>query len=266
MKRFALAAVAVTLVACTQKIDDKKGAAGQVPAKAPGMVFKDSGEKALYSVATRLGEQMRGTLDGIKKMGVEGYSVEANNAIIVKGFSDALNGKPGLTPAEAQAAVEEFGKVLQVKMEAKASQDSAGNKAKGVAFIAQFDQQAGVKKTASGLRYKVLTEGDKKSRPSVADTVVVHYSGKLIDGTEFDSSYTRNEPATFGVGQVIPGWTEALQLMSKGDKWQLVIPSELAYADRATGGPIPPGSTLVFEVQLVDIVKSANRANPKVSK
>ena len=104
----------------------------------------------------------------------------------------------------------------------------------------------------SGLQYKVITAGAGKS-PQKSDKVTVNYRGTLIDGTEFDSSYSRNKPATFGVGKVIPGWTEALQLMKEGDKWKLVIPSKLAYGERGAGARIPPNSTLLFEVELISV-------------
>ena len=123
--------------------------------------------------------------------------------------------------------------------------------------------------TASGLQYKVITEG-KGAKPAATDTVVTHYKGTLIDGTEFDSSYTRKEPATFPVNGVIPGWTEALQLMSIGSKYQLFIPSALAYGERGSGQKIGPNSTLIFEVELLEIkpapLKSAKKSTAKKAK
>lgn len=121
----------------------------------------------------------------------------------------------------------------------------------GTAFLAENAQKEGVMVTASGLQYEVLQEG-MGERPSAADTVMVHYRGTLIDGTEFDSSYSRGEPTSFPVNKVIPGWTEGLQLMSKGAEYRFYIPSELAYGSRSTG-PIPANSTLIFDVELLDI-------------
>ena len=123
---------------------------------------------------------------------------------------------------------------------------------KGEAFLAENAKKEGVKTLPSGLQYKVVTEG-KGKKPTKSDTVSVHYKGTLIDGREFDSSYKRNEPAEFPVGQVIKGWTEALQLMSEGSKWQLFIPWQLAYGERAVGDLIGPHETLVFEVELLKV-------------
>ena len=127
------------------------------------------------------------------------------------------------------------------------------NLEKGEAFLAENAKKEGVKTTASGLQYKVLKEGTGKS-PKDTDTVQVHYKGTLLDGTEFDSSIKRGQPAEFPLNRVIPGWTEGVQLMKEGAKYQFTIPSKLAYGERGTpGGPIPPNSTLVFEVELLSI-------------
>jgi FKBP-type peptidyl-prolyl cis-trans isomerase len=127
------------------------------------------------------------------------------------------------------------------------------NLEKGEAFLKENATKEGVKTTASGLQYKVLTEGTGKS-PQATDTVEVHYKGTLISGKEFDSSYKRGKPATFPLNHVIPGWTEGVQLMKEGAKYQFTIPSKLAYGERGTpGGPIPPNSTLIFEVELIAI-------------
>jgi FKBP-type peptidyl-prolyl cis-trans isomerase FklB len=130
---------------------------------------------------------------------------------------------------------------------------SEKNKKEGEAFLAENKKKSGIKALPSGLQYKVITEGKGKS-PKATETVTVHYRGTLIDGTEFDSSYKRGQPATFPVGGVIKGWTEALQLMKEGAKWQLVIPSDLAYGESGRQG-IPPNAVLVFEVELVSIQK-----------
>ena len=125
------------------------------------------------------------------------------------------------------------------------------NAEKGKVFLEENKAKEGVTTTESGLQYRVITEGSGV-KPKATDTVTVHYSGKLLDGTEFDSSYSRNEPATFDLNSVIPGWTEGLQLMPQGSKWELVIPSDLAYGPGANG-PIPPNSVLVFEVELLEV-------------
>lgn len=128
----------------------------------------------------------------------------------------------------------------------------SGNLAKGEAFLKQNSTQLGVKTTPSGLQYKIITEGKGKS-PKATDTVLVHYRGTTIDGQEFDSSYKRNEPISFPLNGVIPGWTEGVQLMKEGGKIQLFIPSNLAYGSRGAGGVIPPDATLVFDIELLKV-------------
>ena len=140
---------------------------------------------------------------------------------------------------------------LALQFEAEA-QGVTDNRAEGEAFLAENAQREGVVTLPSGLQYEVLEEGDGAT-PRRRSTVVVHYSGTLIDGTPFDSSYSRGEPARFPVNRVIPGWTEALQLMQVGDKWRLFIPADLAYGDRGAGPVIGPGSTLIFEVELLEV-------------
>ena len=132
------------------------------------------------------------------------------------------------------------------------AQGSASNRAAGEAFLAENAQREGVVTLPSGLQYEVIEEGDGAT-PRRRSTVVVHYSGTLIDGTPFDSSIQRGEPARFPVNRVIPGWTEALRLMQVGDKWRLFIPADLAYGDRGVGPVIAPGSTLIFEVELLEV-------------
>jgi FKBP-type peptidyl-prolyl cis-trans isomerase FklB len=175
---------------------------------------------------------------------------------LFKGITDAKNGnKPLLTDEEVTAAL----KLLRDQATAKVSE---ANMKDGEAFLAANKTKDGVMTTASGLQYKILTAGTG-AKPTKDDTVVCNYKGTFIDGKEFDSSYKRGQPAEFPVGHVIPGWTEALQMMPVGSKWQLVIPSTLAYGERGAGGAIGPNETLVFEVELISI-KGQDQKQPGV--
>jgi FKBP-type peptidyl-prolyl cis-trans isomerase FklB len=173
---------------------------------------------------------------------------------INRGFRDGLTGgKPELSDEQIQAAMEKFISALQAKRDEQAKGLADKNKKEGAAFLAANAKKPGVKQTASGLQYKVLKSGTGAT-PKKTDAVRVHYHGTFLDGSVFDSSVERKTPAEFGVGDVIAGWTEALQLMKVGDKWQLFIPSDLAYGDQGRAS-IPPATLLVFEVELLDIVK-----------
>ncbi len=179
-------------------------------------------------------------------------SIDVEPKFVLQGIQDALgNGKLQLTDEQIKTVMTGLQAQVQQKQEAKRLAAEATNKKAGAAFLAANASKPGVVTTPSGLQYKVLTAGSGP-KPAATDSVVCNYRGTLIDGTEFDSSYKRGQPATFPVGRVIKGWTEALQLMPVGSKWQLVIPSDLAYGDRGQG-PIGPNSTLVFEVELMSI-------------
>lgn len=173
-----------------------------------------------------------------------------NHDLFVQGFSDGIADKEN---AILPVSIDSMNVLVQQQIEyyKKAKYDK--NIKEGEQFLAKNKKQKGVMTTASGLQYKVITAGTGE-KPKATDRVKVHYRGTLLDGTEFDSSYKRNEPTTFGVGQVIKGWTEALQLMPVGSKWELYIPQELGYADREQG-KIPPFSCLIFTVELLEIVK-----------
>jgi len=162
---------------------------------------------------------------------------------------DVLSGRPpAMTAAQMEAALE-----MRQQQEIVRQNDAAETgRPRGEAFQTEYSQRQGVVATASGLQYRVIETGEGRS-PGPADTVVVHYVGRLIDGTEFDSSRDRGTPATFSLGGIIPGWKEALQLMREGDVWEAVIPSELAYGARGAGTSIGPNETLVFEIELISV-------------
>jgi FKBP-type peptidyl-prolyl cis-trans isomerase FkpA len=162
--------------------------------------------------------------------------------------------EPLLTPEQAMEVQRTFAERLQGKRAAEMQEMAVKNKTEGEAFLARNKSASGVKTTASGLQYQAIKEGTGP-KPAATDTVRVHYVGTLLDGTKFDSSIDRGEPAQFALNAVIPGWTEALQLMPVGSKYKLWIPSELGYGDRGTPGPIGPNATLAFEVELLEIVK-----------
>jgi FKBP-type peptidyl-prolyl cis-trans isomerase FklB len=172
---------------------------------------------------------------------------DINTALVTKALKDVKSGKPLLDDAQINNCIVNF-------MQAKKGEAAEPNKKEGQAFLDSNKKQPGVIETASGLQYKVIKEGTGP-KPAAGDKVKVHYQGSLLNGKIFDSSIQRGEPITFGVNEVIAGWTEALQLMPVGSKWQLFIPSELGYGDAGGGADIKPGSTLLFDVELLEIVK-----------
>lgn len=175
--------------------------------------------------------------------------VELNPQVLVQGIEDALEGtEPLMTTDEMRTTLVNMKKRIRAEKSAQA----AAQNTKAEAFLAENATKDGVKTLPSGLQYKVMNEGSGAT-PGATDKVTVHYRGTLVDGTEFDSSYSRNKPATFSVNRVIPGWTEALQLMQEGDQWQLFIPAKLGYAERGFGNKIPPNSMLIFEVELLSV-------------
>jgi len=179
--------------------------------------------------------------------------VQASMDLINKGLRDGLTGeKAMLTDEEMQATMQEFQKQVGAQQEAKQKAAGEKNKTEGEAFLAKNKTKAGVKTTASGLQYEVLKEGTGPT-PKATDTVSVNYLGTTMDGTKFDSSYDRKEPATFVLNQVIPGWTEGVQLMKVGSKYKFYIPAALGYGEKGAGNVIGPNAPLVFEVELLSI-------------
>jgi FKBP-type peptidyl-prolyl cis-trans isomerase len=180
----------------------------------------------------------------------------------LRGLKDALaGGKTALTEDQARAALMEVQNEMRKKQQAEMQAAGEASKKEGDAFLAANKAKEGVVTLPSGLQYKILTQGTGP-KPTATDSVVCNYRGTLINGTEFDSSYKRGEPATFPVSGVIKGWTEALQLMPVGSKWQLFVPSDLAYGERSPGPEIAPDSTLIFEVELLSIQSKSDEKTP----
>jgi FKBP-type peptidyl-prolyl cis-trans isomerase FklB len=205
------------------------------------LALKTDKDKTSYAIGLNIGK------------GLHRDSVDVDPNILLQGLKDALaGGKTLLTDDEAKAAMTALQNDVRKKQEERMQQAGETNKKEGDAFLAANKTKEGVVTLPSGLQYKILKEGTGP-KPSASDTVVCNYKGTLLNNTEFDSSYKRGQPATFPVGKVIKGWTEALQLMPVGSKWQLFIPSELAYGPRGAGPDIGPNATLVFEVELLSI-------------
>jgi FKBP-type peptidyl-prolyl cis-trans isomerase len=203
--------------------------------------LKTQKEKTSYAIGMNMAASMKTN------------AIDVDVDALVKGIRDSLaGGKTLMTDEQARETITALQKDLQTKMHEKAKVQAEKNKKEGEEFLAKNKEKEGVKTLPDGLQYKVITEGKGKS-PLATDTVTVNYRGTLIDGTEFDSSYKRGQPATFPVNGVIKGWTEALQLMKEGSKWQLFIPSSLAYGERGAGGLIGPNATLIFEVELIKV-------------
>jgi len=203
--------------------------------------LKSDKEKLSYSIGMDIG--------GNLKRG----SVEVDPDLLAKGLKDSYGGgKTILTEDEARKTITDFQKAMMAKKAETMQKLSEKNKADGERFLAENAKKKGVKTLPSGLQYREIVPGAGRS-PKASDVVTTHYKGTLIDGTEFDSSYKRGEPATFQVSGVIPGWTEALQLMKEGSKWELFLPSNLAYGEPGAGRDIGPNATLIFEVELISV-------------
>lgn len=198
-------------------------------------------EKQSYSIGADIGSKLKS------------QSIEIDPDTLAQGIKDAVSGgKLLLTEQEINETLSTLQKELMEKQAERAKQLGEKNKKEGEAFLSENKKKEGVKTLPSGLQYKVIKEGTGKT-PKADDTVVTNYRGTLTDGTEFDSSYKRGQPATFPVKGVIAGWTEALQLMKEGSKWELFIPSSLAYGERGAGNVIGPNATLIFEIELISV-------------
>ncbi len=230
MKTFLMIALSFGLIACQNNAQENIKLTSQ----------KDS---ISYSIGMDIGKNLKN------------QSIAVEPFVLARGIKDILDSNQTLlTEEETQLVMMELQKQLMAKHEEKKSVEKEKNKIEGEAFLAENKKDKDVITLPSGLQYKVITVGTGP-KPKSTETVSVHYSGTLIDGTEFDSSFKRGEPATFPVTGVIQGWVEALQLMPVGSKWKLFIPSDLAYGERGAGGVIGPNATLIFEIELLSINK-----------
>jgi FKBP-type peptidyl-prolyl cis-trans isomerase len=224
----AAAVAALTITACNQS--------GSAPAR-----LDTDNQKASYGIGLNVGHSLRGAED----------SLDMN--AFRKGVEDALAKRdPAVPQEEIQAAVQKFAQAAMASQQAKQAEASKKNQEEGEAYLKENGAKQGVTTTASGLQYEVLKQGDG-AKPTADDTVSINYKGTLIDGTEFDSSDKHGGPATFGVGGMISGFSEALELMPVGSKYRFVIPSDLAYGPQGNGGDIGPDATLIFEIELLSI-------------
>lgn len=199
-------------------------------------------DKLSYALGIGIGSQLAGM--GAKELNIDDFA---------QAIKDVISGSElKVDNAEAQTLVQNFFQEQEAKQQAAAAEAGKAAKAAGEAFLAENGKKDGVVTLPSGLQYQVLKEGDGK-KPSATDQVVCHYEGTLIDGIIFDSSYQRNQPATFGLNQVIAGWTEGVQLMQEGAKYRFFIPYNLAYGERGAGAQIPPFAALVFDVELIEV-------------
>lgn len=215
--------------------------------------LKNEIDSVSYAFGVNVGSNIKQSFDYMK----EQDSIELNLNDFMAAFDATINGdssKIKMSAQEAMGVMQSFGAKMQEKAMQKQQEESRLNKEAGDKFLAEKEKEEGIQKTASGLLYKVEKEGTGP-KPKADSRVKVNYKGTLIDGTVFDSSYDRKEPAVFGVNQVIPGWTEGLQLMNVGSKYVFYIPASLAYGERQSGQLIKPNSTLVFEVELLNIEK-----------
>jgi len=219
----------------------------------PPSPFKDQKEKVSYALGLSLGGNLKRQL------------VDVDPDVMLRGLKDGLDGgKALMTDDEVRVTIMQMQSELKAKLEEKAKLAAVTNKKEGDTFLEANKSKEGVVALPSGLQYKILTQGTGPT-PMAADTVSCNYRGTLLDGTEFDSSYKRGQPASFRVSGVIKGWTEALQLMPVGSKWQLFIPASLAYGERGQG-PIPPNAMLIFEVELISIQGKPEPGQPATPK
>ncbi|TWT23763.1 FKBP-type peptidyl-prolyl cis-trans isomerase [Luteimonas marina] len=243
-------ALCAALLACKPLDKDTgkpvDGSGDDKPAVAAKAGLKTEKEQVSYVIGMQIGDSLKGAKD------------EVDLDTIVKAMKETIDGKePRLSQQEAMEVMQAFSMRMQARHMAEFEESGKKNAEEGGKFLADNGKKPEVKTTASGLQYQVLSEG-QGARPKAGDTVRVHYKGTLLDGETFDDSYARGEPVEFALAQVVPGWQEGLQLMPVGSKYKLWIPGALGYGEQGTpGGPIGPNATLVFEVELLDIVSGA---------
>jgi FKBP-type peptidyl-prolyl cis-trans isomerase FkpA len=255
---------ALALTAC-QKQEEQTNPAEEVKSETTAAVaaeasntgetnseYTTESQKHSYALGASMGLFAKNRLDQQKEL-----EIEYDEAALLAGFQDGLADKTAFTLPELQGFTRAADMILQAKQTEKANASAASNIAEGAAYLAENAKKEGVVTTESGLQYEVLTEGEGASPAGPTSTVKVHYRGTLLDGTEFDSSYSRGQPATFPLNRVIAGWTEGLQLMKEGAKYRFHIPSELAYGERSTG-KITPNATLIFDVELLEVIEPAS--------
>jgi FKBP-type peptidyl-prolyl cis-trans isomerase FklB len=234
----------------------KSSTAAKTPAakasSAPLTLSTDK-DKTSYAIGMDLGNKLKS------------QSIEVDTAILLRGMNDGIAGNKALmTDEEMRTSLTALSTQIRAKQTAMLKELTEKNKSEGDAFLAENKSKEGVVALPSGLQYKILKAGDGP-KPAASDSVVCNYKGTLINGKEFDSSYKRGQPATFPVGGVIKGWTEALQLMPVGSKWQLFIPPDLGYGERGAGADIQPDSTLIFEVELMSIAPKTQEKAPEAA-
>jgi FKBP-type peptidyl-prolyl cis-trans isomerase FklB len=243
MKQHLILLLAAGFFASQIHAQDKPAAKDENSAAKDKPVLKDQKDKVSYSIGLQIASDMK-----LQRLDI-------NPDLIITGFRHGTSGeKPLLSESERKEVLEIFETQLEERMAKEEAEMPEKNKKEGEAFLLENKKKEGVKTLESGLQYKVLREGTGPI-PKKEDKVKTHYRGTLIDGTEFDSSYSRNAPAVFGLRQVIEGWQEALQLMKVGSKWQLFIPGNLAYKERGADRKIGPNATLIFEIELLSIEK-----------
>ncbi|PIP77967.1 MAG: peptidylprolyl isomerase [Ignavibacteria bacterium CG_4_8_14_3_um_filter_37_9] len=245
--------IALTLIIFSVVFAQNKKPSAKKETPAP-VVLKTAGDSISYAIGQNIFASLKDPL------------IQLNLDVLIASLKDAANGKPILTEEKTMQCLTELNQKMQARQSAaqKATEEKKQaemapviekNKKEGEAFLEENKKKEGVLTTASGLQYKILSKGTGEVSPKATDQVKVHYKGTLLDGKPFDSSYDRNEPATFPLSQVIKGWTEGLQLMHVGDKFQFFIPYDLGYGEMGRGETIPPATVLTFEVELLDIVK-----------